>query len=255
MSGIFGTEYSGAYDSLYKTKDYRRECNLIESLIKTHSKIPVHSILDLGCGTGRHSLELASRGYDVTGIDLSEEMLAIARENRHGIKNIMYCDFLQSDICTFRSNRKYDAVIMMFAVLGYQTGNERLLAALKTVRDHLKTGGVFICDVWYGPGVLAQKPSDRVAIVKDGDAKTIRISTGTLDSFSNTVEVNYHLFNIVQDTIESETKETHTMRYFFPKELELAFGISGMKVLEIKTFPWWKDYVKELDWNIGVVGR
>lgn len=69
MSKTFSSEYAGAYDTLYKHKDYEAECDLIEGLLKLHGHEASKSILDLGCGTGNHAVILARRGYEVAGVE------------------------------------------------------------------------------------------------------------------------------------------------------------------------------------------
>lgn len=251
MSPVFGREYSSTYDLLYEEKDYDGECSLIETIIRDHSKIPVHSILDLGCGTGNHALRLAERGYQVTGVDRSKEMLGIATEKAQ--KKGLNCDFQQSDLREFCNHKKYDAVIMMFAVLGYQQENEDVLAALKTVSKHLKKGGVFICDVWYGPAVLNQKPGERVRVLETADTKIIRVSSGKLDIFRHQVNVHFHLWNINGDRVVAETQEDHTMRFFFPQELSLLFNTCGLIIQRIGAFPDIETDPGEETWNICMV--
>jgi len=63
---VFGLDYSDSYDDLYADKDYGAECDLLEKIFRRADR-PVHTILDLGCGTGRHSVELARRGYELVG--------------------------------------------------------------------------------------------------------------------------------------------------------------------------------------------
>ena len=251
MSQVFGEDYSNSYDLLYAEKDYENECNLIEKIIKDYSKISVHSILDLGCGTGNHSLRFAERGYDVTGIDRSNEMLNIAREKAEQKK--ISCDFFQSDIREFEVNKKFDAVIMMFAVLGYQQENEDIIAALKTVSKHLKTGGVFICDIWYGPAVLNQKPGERVQIITKGNTKIIRVSSGVLDIFRHLVKVYFHLWTIKGDRVIAETQEDHTMRFFFPQELSFLFKSSKLLIQKIGVFPDIEKVPSQETWNICAI--
>ena len=60
------------------------------------------------------------------------------------------------------ARRHGDATVMMFAVLGYFPGNSDVQAALDSARRHLRPGGLFFCDMWYGPAVLSQRPSERI---------------------------------------------------------------------------------------------
>jgi SAM-dependent methyltransferase len=252
MNPIFGKDYSITYDLLYENKNYDSECDLIEQIIKDYGKIPVHSILDLGCGTGNHSLRLAERGYQITGVDRSKDMLDIARTKAQ--QKGLGCEFHQSDIREFSNNKKYDVVIMMFAVLGYQLENKDVLRALDTVKKHLKKGGLFICDVWYGPAVLHRKPGERVRVIQQGDTKIIRVSSGKLNSFFHSVDVHFHMWNIKGDRVLSEVEEDHTMRFFFPQELAVLFKVSGIELDEIRAFPGWNIEPDDETWNIGVVG-
>jgi len=77
---VFGQVYADQYDLLYSDKNYEAECDLIEEVFRRYAKSSVETILDLGCGTGGHAFPLARRGYRVTGVDRSAEMLAHARE-------------------------------------------------------------------------------------------------------------------------------------------------------------------------------
>ena len=72
--------YGKYYDIIYADKDYEKECDFLEEIFRNYSKIIPKTILDGGCGTGGHAIPLAERGYEVTGIDLSEEMINIAKE-------------------------------------------------------------------------------------------------------------------------------------------------------------------------------
>ena len=78
MSDTFGAVYAQQYDLLYKDKNYDAEVALLERLFQAHA-LEGNSVLDLGCGTGQHAIRLAKRGFDVTGVDRSPEMLRIAR--------------------------------------------------------------------------------------------------------------------------------------------------------------------------------
>lgn len=253
MTRVFGREYASAYDTLYQEKDYNAECDLIERIIQEYSTKPVQSILDLGCGTGNHTIRLAERGYQVCGVDRSEDMLSIARIKCQARE--LSCDFFKSDIQEFSMPRKFDVVVMMFAVLGYQLENEDVLRALKTVYDHLNPEGLFICDIWYGPAVLNQKPGERAKVIEDGDKEIIRVSSGELDSYNNCVTIKFHVWSIQGNRVISETLEIHKMRFFFNQELNLFMQLPGLYLINIGKFPEYHEIPDENSWNCTVISR
>src|SRR5207253_8134038 len=124
----------------------------------------------IGCGTGNHSWPLARRGYRMTGADRSTAMLDRAKE-KASTENLgdLTPAFEHGDIRELDLHRTFDAVLMMFAVLGYQLTNDDVSAALGTVRRHLEPGGLFVCDVWYGPAVLSIRPGERVKSTSTAD--------------------------------------------------------------------------------------
>lgn len=105
---------------------------------------PKASILDLCCGTGRHSIELAKAGYAVTGLDISEEFLEIAelKANNEDVK----VNFIQGDMRNIPNKDSFDLIFIMFGAWAYFEEDEQNLAVLFQVYEALKTGGHFILD-------------------------------------------------------------------------------------------------------------
>ena len=114
--------YAKFYDALYHEKDYAGEVDYLERLFQKYALQPVQTVLDLGCGSGGHAIRLAERGYRVTGVDRSAEMLAEARK-KSGAGNP---EFIQSDLASLALDKTFDAAIAMFAVLSYVTENKDL---------------------------------------------------------------------------------------------------------------------------------
>lgn len=230
---VFGA-YSRYYNLLYKDKDYAGEAAYIRSLIELHHP-QARNILDLGCGTGRHDLLLAHMGYEVTGVDQSEEMLAVAAAQLSALGHhppSIHLDFKQGDIRSVRLGSSFDAVVSLFHVMSYQTTNEDLSAAFATARAHLKPGGVFIFDCWHGPAVLTDRPTVRVKRLEDDGIAVTRIAEPTMQPDGNLVEVNYQVF--VRDKAGcgvEELNETHRMRYLFRPEIELFATAAGMSII------------------------
>ena len=258
VSSVFNRAYADQYDVLYHEKDYESECNMIEEAFRRYSRIPVKSILDLGCGTGNHVIPMARKGYRVTGVDRSQEMLDHARSKLLSIHPPMACppSFQHGDLQRLTLRKRFDAALMMFAVLGYQVTNADVLAALKSVHRHLRPGGILIFDVWYGPAVLAIRPGDRIKMIPTEDGRLIRITSGSLDVNRQLVTVHYTLFQHRGKRVVSETSETHRMRFFFPLELELLLEAAGLELVALRCFGDLDRAPDEQSWNtIAVVQR
>jgi len=218
--------YASYYDGLYQ--DYEAECDFLEQVFARYAQHPVRAILDLGCGTGGHALPLAKRGYMVTGVDLSGHMLERARQKAAEVRPAV--SFQQGDIRTLDLSQTFDAVIAMFAVISYQTTNEDLAAAFRTARHHLKPGGLFVFDCWFGPAVLTQKPTDRYKVVEQGGGRIIRFATPTLDVLRHTVRVDYKVLRIKDDRVLDEADKSHVMRFLFPQDIAHYLTESGFRV-------------------------
>ena len=136
---------------------------------------------------------------------------------------------MTGDIREVRLDRTFDAVLMMFAVLGYQHTNAEVLEALATARAHLEVGGLFAFDVWYGPAVLSERPSERVKVIEAGDQRIIRVASGSLDERNHLCTVDYRLWTLEGDQLVGEVTESHAMRFFFPLELELFSNAPGSR--------------------------
>ncbi len=242
--------YARYYDLLYRDKNYSGEAEFIDRLIQSQAP-NTSTILELGCGTGNHALLLAEKGYCVRGVDLSEEMLkcAAARCERVEPELAARLQFSQGDLRQVRlvgvgdslplgtasqnENLKFDVILSLFHVISYQTTNEDLLAAFTTAKTHLKPGGIFIFDVWYGPAVLSDPPAVRIKRLEDSSIQVTRIAEPIMYPNENLVDVNYQVF--IKDKNSGaidELTETHRMRYLFRTELELLLSQLQLHIID-----------------------
>ena len=132
------------------------EVDFIEEELKLPSGA---AILDVGCGTGRHSLELARRGYRVTGIDLSDKMLEEAREIARTEE--LKVEFIQADATEFNLDRIFDGCICIcegaFGLLSMgEDPFQRDLRILKNVSQVLKPGALFLLTALNGMKMIRQ---------------------------------------------------------------------------------------------------
>ncbi len=225
-------EYAHYYNLFYSDKDYLGEAKTIDELIMKYGSYTRGgkniSLLNLGCGTGRHDHELSKLGYDIKGIDLSRDMIDIAVKN-FAADNVR---FDVGDIRTFSDGSTYDICTSLFHVMSYQNTNEDLLSAFATANAELKENGLFIFDCWYGPGVLSDKPAVRIKKVEDGDKIFIRHAVPDIFPEQNLVYVNYEVIVIDKNTGVSESfTESHHMRYLFTPEIRLMLELNGFELI------------------------
>jgi SAM-dependent methyltransferase len=136
----FGSEYLEVY-SHRDEEEAAEEVNCIDRLLPLADSQP---ILDLACGSGRHSIELARRGYRVTGIDLSSELLAVARTKAQ--EENLTVDFIRADMRTPPFQNRFGTVINMFTSFGYFEKEEDNAAIMAAIERVLKPGGWFLID-------------------------------------------------------------------------------------------------------------
>jgi SAM-dependent methyltransferase len=255
MSQLFGSVYADSYDTLYQDKDYSAECDLIEKQFQEYCTSGVRSVLDLGCGTGNHAVPLAERGYKVTGVDRSPEMIAQAHQKASLPASSGNLTLHCTDIRDLNLSQKFDAVLLMFAVLGYQLSNQDVVSTLSTARRHLEPGGLLVLDVWYGPAVLFNRPSQRVKVVNSDHGQVLRVSSGTLDTRRHLCHVDYLLWILEGNRLVRNAEESHSMRYFFPLELEFFLQSTGFSPVRLGPFPEFKNDPDETTWNVVQVAK
>jgi SAM-dependent methyltransferase len=254
---VFNDDYAKGYDALYRDKDYRAEVDLIEAALGLAGRGV--KLLDVGCGTGGHAIELARRGHAVTGIDLSAQMLVSARNKAEAELGVTSRpQFQEGDARSFTVGSKgetFDAAVMMFAVIGYLEHNEDVVSALRRIRTHLQLGGLFLCDFWWGPAVLTQRPGERVRIVEDAGDKLLRATRTSLDTSHNTADVHFELFRFSPNKGTVQSSETHRMRYFFGPELELLLQAAGLRLERLSQFMKLGEAPTDDSWNAMLVAR
>ena len=229
---IFGS-YSDYYNLIYQDKDYLGESNYIDQLIQKFNP-GSKTVLDLGCGTGKHDFNLAAKNYVVAGVDQSNSMLALARENLANLDPSLArsLSFHRHDIREVRLKRAFDVVISLFHVLSYQQTNEDLKCMVQTASEHLARGGIFIFDCWYGPGVLEDPPSARVKKVENDSIAVTRIAKPLMHRHQNRVDIFYYI--IIKDKASNRTqeiRERHQMRYLFKPEVEFLLESCNFKLI------------------------
>jgi len=134
---------AGSYDGLMLDGDYRRRAASLERRLK--KGLPVHTILDLACGTGTIACLLSERGYEVIAVDGSEEMLTRAAAKAEELERPPL--FLQQSMPRLQLLQMVDAVVSTVDSLNYLTRERDLSETFRRVRRWLRPGGLFLFDV------------------------------------------------------------------------------------------------------------
>ena len=136
---------SGAYDVLNSETDYEAWADYIAEVFKRYGS-GVESVLDLGCGTGAMTFALHRRGYDMTGVDLSIDMLSVARDRSYDeeIDDILW---LLQDMRSFELYGTVNAVVCCLDGINHLTGKGDISRCFATVHNYLDPDGLFVFDV------------------------------------------------------------------------------------------------------------
>ncbi|MCP4423077.1 MAG: methyltransferase domain-containing protein [Chloroflexi bacterium] len=176
-------------------------------------------ILDVGCGFGRHSVELARRGFAVTGADPSAAMIAAARERAR--ETAVSITFQQIPAEQYVAAKPFDAAICLFTTLGQITDKEDNRSFLTAVYDALKPGGSLVVEVPQRETAVAQlKPSE-----KFGDGERYTAVAKQYDSSTKIVNEEFLV-------VAPEQSRTYLLRYrlFSFSELSSLMADAGFAI-------------------------
>jgi SAM-dependent methyltransferase len=137
---------SPIYFELYAAEDTKKAVEEVRDLLRLLALKPPARILDVPCGYGRHTLELARRGFTVTGVDASSVQLARAREQAARAK--LTVDLREQDARALAFEGEFDLAINMFLSFGYFETDAEHLAMLEGIARALRPGGRFLMHLW-----------------------------------------------------------------------------------------------------------
>jgi 2-polyprenyl-3-methyl-5-hydroxy-6-metoxy-1,4-benzoquinol methylase len=132
------------YLRVYKHRDDAEAKLLIDLILSRIDNRKVKSVLDMACGTGRHSITLAKKGFEVTAVDLSNNLLneAIKISKTAGVE----IDFILSDIREFEPLKKYQLAVNLFTSFGYFKEDEENFKVIDKANQCLSDNGYFVID-------------------------------------------------------------------------------------------------------------
>ena len=215
--------YGQKYDSESFTQGTIGECDFIENELSHNKSV---TILDVGCGTGRHSIELTKRGYSVTGIDYSESQLARAIEKAE-IQGLTI-DFQQQDARNLTFKNEFDVAIMLceggFPLMETDEMNYKIL---QSVTNSLKEQGKLIFTTLNGLFPLYHSVEEFCSLASTEGNATYRSNTFDLMTFRD-----HNITEIEDDFGNRKTLECNE-RYYVPSEITWLLKTLGYKKIDI----------------------
>ena len=212
---------AGCYDLFTRDVDYVRWADYLERHF-ARSALPIHTVLDLACGTGSLTLELARRGYEMIGVDQSEEMLAQAAEKCRQASEIPPL-FLHQSMDKLDLYGTIDACVCCLDSVNYVTSPQKLERAFQRVHTFLMPGGLFVFDVntpdklrALDGQVFLDESADAYCVWRADYSARRRVCTYGMD-----------LFTLEPDGRWSRAEELHEEYAYEPDELEALLVRAG----------------------------
>ena len=209
----FDTPY---YHQLYKNRDDAEAQYFLDNLMNKLRPAKNSKLLDLACGKGRHSIYLASKGYNVVGVDLSAQSIKHARKFGHD-----RLTFDTHDMRQVYKQRHFDFILNLFTSFGYFDNEADHLRTLESVRKGLKKNGIFVMDFFNAPQVIAKLKARQQKTV---DGLTFRLTRKETDGYI----VKTIRFKDKGQQFQFEER----VRAYTYRDLKRLFDKAGLEIIE-----------------------
>ncbi len=211
------------YDAEEFIKGTVGECDFIEKESDYNKTI---KILDIGCGTGRHSIELSKRGYSVTGIDLSESQLQRAKEKASA--QSLNIDFQKHDARSPHFSNAFDLAIMLCeGGFSLMETDEMNFLILQNAANALKSNGKLIFTTLNGLFPLFHSVKDFLAAEKKDGVATYKNNTFNLMTFRD-----HNITEFIDDSGNKKSLNCNE-RYYVPSEISWLLKSLDFKTINI----------------------
>lgn len=216
------TYFDENYLQLYSHTEKSAPCE-VEGIIKILGIEPGAEIMDLCCGFGRHSIVLASKGFNVTGLDLSESVLQQARRKADMLK--IKLELIKQDMRDIQHFNKFDAVINLYTAFGFFDSESEDLLVLQGVSRALKPGGQFLIDTINRDYVVHTKHYQSWNI----DNGSVILEERVFDFFTSRLEIIHQLI----DRDGSKRKLESSFRLYTLTEMLDMFNKTGLTLTKV----------------------
>jgi len=200
-------------------KNYAKESKIVIRFVRQFKRSPGNSLLDVACGTGQHVYFL-KKSFEAEGLDVSSEMLRIARKRNPGVI------FHRGNMATFSFRKRYDVITCLFSAVGYMRTLRGLRAAIRNMAQHLKPGGLLVVEPWLTPAKFQKGRIDAV-VVNQPKLKVVRMNRTQVKGGLSLID--FHYLVGMPEGIRYFT-ELHSLGLFSRAQYEDVFRGCGLSV-------------------------
>ena len=226
-SDWYKTAFRYDYLRVYPHRNDEEARRQVDFLLECLDIAPPCDVLDLGCGDGRHSLELTRRGYRVTGLDLSGELLERAR--RRTAEEGLDITFIQGDMRDPPGTSAFDLVVNFFTSFGYFREDEENARVLEAISRSLRPGGWFLMDYLNREYVISTLVPADSRTLGGMEVEQRRWITGDPTAAGDHVRINKHV-RIREEGTERSYDES--VRMYTLEELDAMMDRAALKVTQ-----------------------
>lgn len=237
------------YDLLMQDAPYEEWFAFLLDVVK-EERPQAKKVLDLGCGTGRIALLLAEQGFQVTGVDLSEEMLSIASERMYESKIPPFPLFHQ-DMRELNLSTRFDFIYSFCDSLNYLLDEKDVVRTFMNVANHLVEGGLFLFDV-HSPYKILHVYGKGPIVEEDEELAYIWVPEVEREQLS--VSHHLHFFIQEEEDLYRRISEVHHQRAYSIEDLKQWLSDAGFSIVRISA-DFKKDEPKEDSERIFFVAK
>lgn len=225
---MFEGELAKYYDLMHRHRNYTQESKFVDQLVQRFCP-GAEKILDICCGTGEHIVRMAQRGYILTGIDSSQDMLKLAQEKVKGIG--LSIDFRCLDIKELDFDKEFQVVYCLGYTFLYMTTYSDVQNFLSRVHRALLPGGILILDFLNGWKLIEEYPRDKF-VYRDKQTTIFRFEQAFLNRMQRVKHIEF--FYVIEDNSEGirTSFAEENLRIFFEDEVMMLMDSNGFEGVE-----------------------
>ena len=234
------TDWATIYDEIYQQLfDYNKDFAFYDSHLQAYN---AYKVLELGCGTGHLALKFCSNGYAYTGMDMSANMLALARAR------VPDARFIESDIRHFKIAEKFDAVLMTGRTISYLIKNMDVIQTFECISKVLKSGGLLIFDAIDAVDLFSNfdKIQSETLEIKTKQTEYKRNATNKMNLETGfTWDWATAYFQKIGNEFEKIGNDKTTLRAFTKDELAVFLSLFSLKIkafVDKESYTWQSFY-------------